>query len=344
MSRKDCSCLECRRNPARAGAAPLWVFARRASGPKRCRRFALPPKSIWALLGLVIFLGCSPAPAPQNEVAATTSTNRQVFQVKGVVQEVKLEERRAVIRHEAIPNYMPAMTMPLEVKNTNELAGLAPGDEITFSMIVTEDDGWIENIKKVGTTNAPVAPARQSTRLVRDVEPLGVGDKIPNYTFTNSLGERVSFGDFPGQAIAFTFIFTRCPFPTFCPRMNSNFADAFKLLQNDSNAPTNWHLFTISFDPDYDTPARLKAYSKSFNPDPKKWDWVTGAMIDIDAITEQVGLVFSFENSTINHNLRTVVVDRNGVIRQILKGNEWTGRQLADEIIAGAKGESVSAN
>jgi protein SCO1/2 len=154
----------------------------------------------------------------------------------------------------------------------------------------------------------------------------------------------VSFSDFPGQAIAFTFVFTRCPFPTFCPRMNSGFAEAHNVLKNDPSAPANWHLFTISFDPDYDTPARLKAYSKTYNPDPNKWDWVTGAMIDIDAITEQVGLVFAFENATINHNLRTVVVDRNGIIRQILVGNEWTGQQLAEHVVAAAKGETVSAN
>lgn len=303
----------------------------------------------------LLLAGCAKAPeSPDAPVSAATNaptftstnaaaaTNRQVFHVKGVIQELKPAENEAVIRHEEIPNYMPAMTMSLEVRNTNELAGLAPGDEITFSMIVTEDDGWIENLKKTGASTN-IAGARPSTRIVRDVEPLSVGDKMPNYTFTNSLGQTVSFADFPGHAYAFTFIFTRCPFPTFCPRMNSNFADTYALLKNDPNAPTNWHLFSISFDPDYDTPERLKAYSSMHKPDQKKWDWVTGAMIDIDAITEQVGLVFAFENNTINHNLRTVVVDRNGVIRQVFIGNEWKPEELAREIIAGAKGEPLAA-
>ena len=309
-----------------------------------------------ALIAPLFLVACSqqeqtPAasnPGERSQNAAANASNpdpnRQIFEVRGVVQEVKPEESEAKIKHERVLNpdgteYMPAMTMSLAVKDTNELAGLAPNDEITFRMVVTEDDGWIENIQEIGVnTNAAARPA---VRVVRNVEQLEVGDKMPNYTFTNSLGEKFSLGDLQGQAYAFTFIFTRCPFPTFCPRMNSNFAEAYKLLKETPNAPTNWHLISISFDPEFDTPERLLAYSKQYKPDPQKWSWVTGSMMDIDAITEQVGVVFAAENNTINHNLRTVIVDKNGVIRQNFWGNEWTTEQLVKEIIAGAEGKPV---
>ena len=120
-----------------------------------------------------------------------------------------------------------------------------------------------------------------------------------------------------------------------------NFARAYEQLSSMPNAPTNWHLVSISFDPEYDTPARLKDYSATYKPDSKKWSWVTGAMIDIDAITEQMGMAFAYENNTYNHNLRTVVVDKNGVIRSILIGNEWTPGELVKEIIAGAEGQKI---
>ena len=92
---------------------------------------------------------------------------------------------------------------------------------------------------------------------------------------------------------------------------------------------------------DFDTPARLREYSSMYKPDPKKWSWVTGAMIDIDAIAEQVGLIFSYENNTFNHNLRTVVVGKNGVIRQNFRGNEWKPEDLVQEIVAGAEGKEI---
>lgn len=309
------------------------------------RSVKVPMLKILILVTVVFGIGCAKS-EPSGETGKTggTDTNRQVFEVRGVVQELKPAENEIVIRHEEIPDYMPAMTMPFEVKSKAELKGLATNDQVSFRMIVTETEGWIENVRKIGVSTGEVAQAqRPKTRRVREVEPLAVGDKMTDYTFTNSLGEKISLKDLNGQAYAFSFIFTRCPFPNYCPRMNMNFASAYQQLASMSDAPTNWHLLSISFDPEFDTPARLKEYAATYKPDPQKWSWVTGAMIDIDAITEQMGLAFSFENNTYNHNLRTVVVDKNNTIRQILVGNEWKPAELVEEIIAGAKGAPIGS-
>lgn len=280
---------------------------------------------------------------PAAQAAPSFSTNKtesvaqkeQRFKTRGIIQELKPGEREVVIKHETITNYMPAMTMPFEVKNTNELSGLSTNDQVSFTLVVTENDGWIENLKRIGTSPEPAE--RPNVRIVRDVQPLAVGDKMPDYSFTNSLGRTVKLSDFAGQAYTFTFVFTRCPFPTFCPRMNSNFAETYKQLMSRSSGPTNWHLLTISFDPDFDTPERLREYSAHYNPDPKKWDWLTGAMIDIDAITDQFGLIFASEKGTINHTLRTVVIDKNRKVRNIYIGNEWSTDELVESIIAAAQ-------
>ncbi len=306
--------------------------------------------AFFALVAALFFAGCSKSPdavpaAVSNE--QKTNSASQSYQVRGVIQEFRPADKEIVIKHEEIPDYMPAMTMPFPVKSTNEFAGLNTNDQVTFTMIVTEKDGWIQDLKKIGvdTNSLGSSPQeRPKMRLVRDVEPLKGGDKMPNYAFTNSFGKRVSLSDFAGQAYAFTFVFTRCPFPTFCPRMSSNYSEAFKLLNAETNTVKNWHLLTISFDPEFDTPERLKEYSEYYHPDPKKWDFLTGAMMDIDAITELVGLVFAYEKGTFNHNLRTVVIDKNGQLRMIFKGNEWKPEELAAELIAGAKGEPIPAD
>jgi protein SCO1/2 len=263
-----------------------------------------------------------------------------MFQVKGVVMAVKPEEKTVRIRHEEIPGYMEAMTMPFEVKDTNELAGLGEGDTVTFRMMVTETDGWIDQIKKLDVPTVNTLPANSGIRIVRDVEPLEVGDLLPEYTFTNQLGQAVSLSQFRGKALAFTFIFTRCPFPTFCPLMSNNFRAIRDALKNHPNAPTNWHLLTISFDPDFDTPEVMKRYAASYDADPANWSFVTGTLIDITALSEQVGLQFWREPSgNINHNLRTVVVDAQGRLQKIYPENKWTTAELTEELIraAGAK-------
>jgi protein SCO1/2 len=233
---------------------------------------------------------------------------------------------------------MPKMTMPLEAKDPKELAGLQPNDLLHFRMVVTKDDGWIDQITKVGTaspTNA--APVVPRTRLVRDVEPLKVGDAMPEYPFTTELGQPLNFRDLKGTAYAFTFIFTRCPFPVFCPRMCDNFTVAQRSLSRPGQ-PANWRLFSISFDVENDTPAVLKKYAERLHYDPAKWSFLTGPIIEIDAITEQFGLYFARSESTVlfDHNLRTVVVDAAGKIQRIIVGNEWKPEELVAELVKGA--------
>lgn len=261
----------------------------------------------------------------------------QVFQVKGIVVEVTAAEKSVRIRHEEIPGYMERMTMVFEVHDTNELAGLEAGNTVAFRMLVTEKDGWIDQIKKLP---APLTtlPANAPIRLVRDVEPLNPGDALPEYHFTNHLGQPVCLSQFRGQALAVTFIFTRCPFPKFCPLVTSNFEEVQQLLARNSAAPTNWHLLTISFDPDYDTPERLAAYAAKHHANPARWEFLTGDLMDVTALAEQVGLQFwRDEGGGINHNLRTFVVDPQGRMQSILRENKWTPEELAGEISKAAK-------
>ena len=273
-------------------------------------------------------------------ISSISCRNEQVFQVKGVVKEVLPEGKRVKIEHEKIPNYMEAMTMTFDVKDAQEIAGIQPGDMVSFRMIVTDKDGWIDHIKKTGTTNFATASMPQSLRLVRDVDPLKEGDLVPDYRFTNELGRPLNLSDFRGQALALSFIFTRCPFPTFCPRMSDNFAEAQKKLKTGADMPSNWHLLTISFDPEFDQPAVLQAYAKRFQADQKHWSFATGEMIDINAITEQFGLLFwkpdPQQPTGISHNLRTVVIDTQGRVQKIFPENTWKVDDLVKEITKAA--------
>src|ERR1051325_9087773 len=118
------------------------------------------------MVGLLFFaaFGCKQAP--------------QAYLVKGTVQEVKPAEKTVKIAHEKIPNYMDSMTMDFEVKDAKELSGLQSNDYVSFRMVVTEKDGWIEGITRLTNNQAtpkPVANAPDNLRRVREVEPIKVG-------------------------------------------------------------------------------------------------------------------------------------------------------------------------
>jgi len=270
-------------------------------------------------------------------LAASAQTNQAVHPAKGVVVSIAPADKTITIKHETIPGYMQAMTMPFEVQDTNELAGLTPGDQVSFRIVIENNHGWIDQIQKTGArTNTP--PTTGPFRHVRDVEPLDEGDALPDYHFTNQLGQAISTAQFKGQALAITFLFTRCPYPNFCPLMANNFAAAQNKLLTMPNAPTNWHLLTISFDPENDTPEVLRNYAQAHGADPAHSTFATGALIDITAIGDQFGLVFWKEQgSIISHNLRTVVIDASGRVQKIFSGNTWQPEDLVAEMVKASK-------
>ena len=267
---------------------------------------------------------------------------RRVYQVKGVVQEIMDGGMQVKIAHEAIPGYMPAMTMPFDVRDPAETRDLKPGDVVQFQMIVTKEEGWIEKIKVTGHRPLPQPEtAEGSIRTVPVRTPLNVGDLIEDYPMTNELGQAFTFSQFKGKALAFTFIFTRCTFPEFCQRMTSNFEAAARLLAGRSGAPTNWHLLSISFDTEFDTPSVLRNYARRNNANPAHWNFATTSAADMEALTDQFGLVYSKSTALFDHTLRTVVVDRNGRIQRIFTGNKWTPEELVTELIKAATTPNV---
>lgn len=288
-------------------------------------------RSLIPLVAMVpLLFGCRPASPP---AAAHVHTNQQIFEVKGVVVEVKAAEASVKIKHEEVPDYMPAMTMPFDVKDTNELAGLEPGHPVTFRLLVTDTEGWIDHIRITGPkTN--LMPATGNFRRVRDVEPLVEGEALPEYQFINQFARSFSTKDFAGQALAIEFLFTRCPLPNFCPYLANNFGAAQKQLLAMPAAPTNWHLLTISFDTEFDSPAVLKSYGESHGADFRHWTFASGDPVDVTAIGEQFGLkVERDDNGGFNHNLRAVVIDAAGRVRKIFIGNEWKSEELVTELL-----------
>jgi protein SCO1/2 len=290
---------------------------------------------------LLLVSGCDKpsAPAPSGTSTAGSMTN---YTVNGIIVNLNPSQKKVTIRHEAITNYMEAMTMPFPVKDASLLTGFATNDTVRFQLTITETEGWISKLEKrvdtAGEANQTNKVIRPSLRVVREVEPLKVGDLLPPYPFTNEVGQAINLKDYKGQAVGITFMFTYCPFPDFCPRMSANFLSAMKLLKADKRGPTNWHLFSISFDTDRDSPEVLQRYAKRYNYDAEKWSFLTGALIEIDAITEQFGLSFPSEPSTqtFNHNLRTVIIDAKGRVHKIYIGNEWKPEEFAEEMKAAA--------
>ena len=301
-----------------------WVFLLCALCASACKKPAAPADPVPA--------------ASQPPVAATNSVARS-FPTRGVIRELPGGDK-AVIRHEEIPGYMPKMTMELTVRNTNELTGLQVGDEITFKLFADADTHWIESLQRTKAASALVVepPSSRQAAFTPKLRELQPGDLMLDAELLAETGRTVKFADFRGRALAFTFIFTRCPLPDFCPRMGNRFKEARELLLTRPNTPTNWQFLSISFDPDNDLPPVLANYARNYRgANPDRWLYAAASTNTLARIASPLDLKYAREGGSISHNLRTVVLDPAGRIHRQFDGNAWKAAELADALTDAAR-------
>ncbi|HUA67638.1 MAG TPA: SCO family protein [Candidatus Saccharimonadales bacterium] len=281
----------------------------------------------------VLCVGAISLTARPAELPDPSGPNTRAFAVRGVVRELNPDEQTVIISNEAISNYMDAMTMPFKVRDSNVLKGLRPGDQVAFRLHVTSTDSWVDQIVRVGAVSLPLSESKPATV---ELPPARGRNSLWYYDFTNEFGRPVGLSDFHGQALAITFFYTRCPLPNFCPRLSKNFEEASQKLKSLPGAPTNWHFLSISFDPQFDTPAMLKAYGESYQYDSKHWSFLTGPPDKIAELARQSGVRFESDNGLINHNFRTLIVDANGHLQTVFPISGDFSDSIVAEIIKAA--------
>ncbi len=95
--------------------------------------------------------------------------------------------------------------------------GCSPGDLVRADLIEGADGKfWLEHLGVTGK-----GPIQSSAGGV--VHTLSVGDMVPDIPMVNQDGKTIRFEQFKGKLVLLTFIYTRCPFPDYCPLLTRQF-------------------------------------------------------------------------------------------------------------------------
>jgi protein SCO1 len=285
-----------------------------------------------AALSLAILSGCHAGSTA--EVPAAQDARFKVYHLRGKVIAADPATGQVTLQHEAIPGFMDAMTMPYKLKDPGILNELHPGDEITADVLVQQGgdgDVALDHIVVI----AQAKPDYRPTVLYHVPEP---GDQVPDFTLRNQDGRTIHLNQFRGKTVLLTFIYTRCPLPNFCPLVTRNFAVINRRLEADPTLNAKTHLVCVSFDPDNDTPARLRAYGATYIGSDAKdafthWDFATTAKPELKkmALYFDVGVTYG-PDETITHTLSTTLIGPHGKVAQFYPGNEWTPDQVLSDV------------
>jgi len=282
------------------------------------------------VVALTLALGLVAAASSQTAGQGTPARHA----MRGMVLSVDAARNTVVVSHDSIPNVMPAMTMPFEVKSRRELDGLVPGAIVSFTLVVSKESAYAEGLRVVRYESVEQDPlTARRLRLLQKMTgasatPLAVGQAVPDFMLTDQARAPVSLSQFRGKVVALNFIYTSCVLPQFCYRL----ANQFSVVQRrfPDRMGRDLVLLTVTFDPARDTPERLAEYAREWNADRSVWRFLTGGVDEVRHVCQLFGLDAFPDEGLISHSTRTVVIDRRGALAASIEGNQHTAAQLGD--------------
>ncbi len=264
-------------------------------------------------------------------VACGTKPDLRRYELRGQIIGVDAARQEVLLKHEAVEGLMSGMTMPFKVQKTVQLADLTPGDLVKANLEIRGNDASLSQVSKTGT--APIEQPPPASTASSGFELLKPGEQPPDTAFIDQNGRVRRVSSLRGRAVALTFIYTRCPIPTFCPMLDRQFAAIAESLQA-SPIRDRVHLISITFDPEHDTPAVLLEHARTLHADPARWSFLTGDRDEIDRFAARFGvtIVRGTSPDDIAHNLRTAIIDADGKLVRVYPGTEWTVDEITAEL------------
>jgi protein SCO1/2 len=143
-----------------------------------------------------------------------------------------------------------------------------------------------------------------------------------NVTLTTQDGEPVRFYDdlLKGKIVAINLIYTTCKYA--CPLETARMSQVQRKLGDRMGKDV--FFYSITIDPEHDTPAVLKEYGEKFNAGPG-WKFLTGRKEDIDLISKRLGLYSQPDPG-----------NPDGHMPYLLVGNEATGQWMRNSAVDNA--------
>lgn len=233
--------------------------------------------------------------------------------------------KRITLSNEDIPGFMPAMTMSYAVKDPLGLHEIEPGDRITADVIVQGNNDWLEHVTVTDRSEQDRLTATQPHELLP-------GELVPDVPLINQDGRTLHLSDFRGKVVLLTFIYTRCPFPTFCPLITSQFARIHEVLAQNPSIYQRTVLVSVSLDPSYDTPPILRKYGLTYLRGNAsgfaQWDFVSTKPTDLERLASAFSLTYYQQNNVIVHSMNTILLSPDGTVKQTWPGSNWTPSEV----------------
>jgi cytochrome oxidase Cu insertion factor (SCO1/SenC/PrrC family) len=157
-----------------------------------------------------------------------------------------------------------------------------------------------------------------------------------------STGKSLNLRDLThGRITVMSFIYTRCAAMKACPYAAGVLNQLHLLSVEDQALAKNMRLVSMSFDPEYDTPQRLAAYSEGVREEKSGCEWrfaTAKSRGELESILNAYGQAVDKRpnpndpQGPLYHTLRVFLIDRNGRVRNIYSSGTLDPRLIVADV------------
>jgi protein SCO1/2 len=268
----------------------------------------------------------APAPAPPLE---------RHFPLTGVVVSADATRKVLVVRHNAVPGYMEAMTMEFPV-SAGDAAVAKTGERIRAQLVVDKagnarlEEIWPDDKVSLDTIEAGARMLRQDTFSKGSSAYREVGDEVPQFVLYDQDGRVVDSARFRGTQVMLNFIYTRCPIANMCPLSTQKMAETQKLAREAGVARIQF--VSITLDSSYDTPGVLREYADERGIDTSNFSFLTGPASAIRDLLTQFGVIAQYNGNILDHTLATLLIDEKGRVAWRADGSQWMPKEFVERM------------
>jgi protein SCO1/2 len=144
---------------------------------------------------------------------------------------------------------------------------------------------------------------------------------VPDFTLTDQNGQPFGLSNLKGKVWVADFFYATCPGP--CPMLTARLAQ----VEKDVSDIPDFHLVSITVDPESDTPEVLKTYAERFKGG-ANWSFCTGEKDTIYKLIHdgfKLPLTGANPQAAIIHTTRVALVDKMGTVRGFYEGGTDAG-------------------
>jgi protein SCO1/2 len=144
--------------------------------------------------------------------------------------------------------------------------------------------------------------------------------KVPDFNFTDQDSSALNSSFIKNKVWVVHFFFTSCP--SICPKMIAN----LKLVQDAYGNDDRLKILSLTVNPKYDTPSRLKWYAKRKGVNTRQWAFATGSKKDLYGFARKALFIDATDGDggegDFIHSDKLVLIDRDLHIRGYYDGTD----------------------